>query len=559
MVEPWRRWADARLVLFFFLVGAGAGIYLYWPALTEPSTYKRDMRQGPHWAAFHETSFRDDDPILEYAHFNVSPLQNSIYWVATLFGDVLWVSKVMTVIGCGLLPAIFFVVGRLWFGARFGALLALFITFFPDQFYFSAGFFSKFWMIPSILVAVFLLSRRWWRGLVLLMPFCALAYPVSAVVVGLISAIYLVMIFFEERRAPAGDAGAGDASVAPTSDGVEPARLFRYLAIGSAIAIAILAVKYASPPDFIGPMRPRAEILEMPEMVKGGMNNSPYVPIPSLFDELEDRLWHPFVLFSACFYFLVLGRRGIAWQRSWTALFLAAVIGYLVADVFFMRLYIPNRYTRYSLAVLVALWNARNWDLILARVPSRLARVLMVGALIVAGGFAYRDTFRQGKDTSDRSRYDELCEFVATLPEGILVAGPPRRLDDIMLRSKRSVLTTYKLAHPWFRIYYAMIEERTKDDLRALFADNPDPVNALHADYGVTHLVVEYDLYRRVRRRKRIYVQPYDDFIMGELNAGNKTFMLERPPAESILFRSNKYMVIELPLPETATSFGGTL
>ncbi len=539
MVEPWRRWHDARLLLLFFLIGAGAGTYLYWPALTEPGTYKSDMRQGPHWAAFHETSFRDDDPILEYARFNVSPLQNSVYWVATLFGDVLWVSKLMTVISCGLLAAIFYVVGRFWFGARFGGLLALFITFFPDQFYFSAGFFSKFWMIPSILVVVFLLSRQRWRWLILLMPFGALAYPVSAVVIGLIAAIYLAMLLLEERRAPVGTGGA--------------LALFRYLAIGSVIAITILAVKYVSPPDFIGPMRPGAELMEMPEMVKGGLNNAPYVPIPSLFEELSDRLWHPFVLISSCCYFLVLGRRGIAWQKSWTALFLAAVIGYTVADTFFMHLYIPNRYTRYSLAVLVALWNARNWDLMLARVPSRLGRVLLVMVLIAAGGYAYKDTFRQGKDTGDRSRYDELCAFVATLPEGILVAGPPRRLDDIMLRSKRSVLTTYKLAHPWFTGYYALIEERTKDDLRALFAYSPEPVNLLHTKYGVTHLVVEYDLYRRVRRRKRVYVQPYDDFIFHRLVAGNKTFMLEMPPTKSILFKSDKYMVLKLPLPPRGT------
>ncbi len=525
----WRGWTGAGLTLFFFLVGVGAATYLYWPALTEPSTYKSDMRQGPHWVAFHETSFRGDDPILEYAHFNESPLQNSIYWVATLFGEMLWVSKVMTVISYGLLSAIFYSVGRLWFGVRFGALLALFITFFPDQFDFSTGFYSKFWIIPSILVAVFLLSRGWWRGLVVLMPFAALAYPVASVVIGLIAAVYLVMLFFEDRD--------------------RAAQLFHYLAAGSVIAIAILSVKYFSPPDFIGPMRSHSELLEMPEMVKGGMNNAPYVPIPSLFEELTERFWHPFVLFSSCFYFLVLGRRGVGWQKSWTALLLAAAIGYVVADLIFMRFYIPNRYTRYSLAVLLALWNARNWDLILDRVPYRSARVLMVAALLAVAGYAYQDTFRQGKDTSDRSRYDELCEFVATLPEKSLVAGSPRRLDDIMIRSKRSVLTTYKLAHPWFTGYYAMIEERTQDNFRALFADTPEPVNALHTKYGVTHLVVEHDFYGKDLRRKKVYVQPYNDFIFSQLVADKRSFLLQRPPPDSVMFNSDDYMVIALPLP----------
>lgn len=513
------------LVLLFFLVGLGAGVYLHWPALTEPSTYKSDMRQSPHWAAFHGTSFLEDDPILEYAFFGVSPLQNSIYWVATFFGDMIWVSKVMAVISYGLLSAIFYLVGRLWFGIRCGALMAIFIAFFPDQFEFSAGFYSKFWMIPSVLVTVFLLSRRHWRGLLLLMPFGAVAYPVLAVVIGLISAFYMVMLFFEDRR--------------------QAAQLFRYLAIGSVMAIAILSIKYISPPDFIGPMRSRAELLAMPEMVKGGMNNAPYVPIPSLFEELTDHLWHPFILFNTCLYFLVLGRR-VAWEKSWTALFLAAVFGYVVADLTFMQLYIPNRYTRYSLAVLVALWHARNWDLVLDRIPYRVARVALVVLLLAVGGHTYKDTFRQGKDTSDRSRYDELCEFVATLPEKVLLAGPPRRLDDIMIRSKRSVLTTYKLAHPWFTSYYAMIEERTKDNFRALFAETATPINALHTKYGVTHLVVEHRFYRKGRR---IYVRPYNEFIRRQLIADKKSFLLQKPPPNSILFRNNRYMVVELPLP----------
>jgi len=530
MTESWRGWVDVRLVLLVFLIGVGAGSFLHWPALTDPSTYKSDMRQVPNWGAFHETSFQDDDPILEYARFNTAPLQGAIYWVATLFGDVLWVSKVMAVLSYGLLSAIFYLVGRLWFGVRFGALLALFITFFPNQFDFSAGFYSKFWMIPLILVTVFLLSREWWRGLVVLLPFAALAYPVSPVVIGLISAVYLAMMFFEDRE--------------------RAAHLFRHLATGSAIAIAILAVKYAWPPDIIGSIRPRAELLEMPEMLKGGMNLSPYVPIPSLFEELGNRLWHPFIVFSTCFYFLVLGRRGVGWMKSWTALFLAAVIGYVVADLVFMNLYIPNRYSRYSLAVLAALWSARNWDLILERTPNRLAQVLLVGALIVAGGYAYQDTLRPGRNTVDRSRYDGLCEFVATLPVDVLVAGPPRRLDDIMLRSKRSVLTTYKLAHPWFTTYYDIIEERTKDDFRALFADNPGPINALHAKYGVTHIVVEPALYRRALKRKNLYVQPYNEFIHRQLVSGKKTFLLASPPAESLVYRDDRYMVVELPLPD---------
>ncbi len=361
------------------------------------------------------------------------------------------------------------------------------------------------------------------------MPFGALAYPTAPVVIGLICAVFMVRLYFEDRPAALS--------------------LFRNLAIASGIAIALLALKYISPPVDVGPMRAGAELMAMPEMLDGGLNASPYVPVPSLYEELSD-LAHPFLFFSAALYFLVLGAAGVAWHRTWTAVLIAAAVGYIAADLMFMRLYIPNRYTRYSLAVVIALWNARNWDLMLDRVPWRLARVGMVVALLGVGGYAYADTFRQGKEAQDRTRYGPLCDFVATLPEGSLIAGTPRRLDDIMLRSERSVLTTFKLAHPWFTTYYAEIEARTKDDLRALFAPAGDPsaINALAETYGVTHIVTDSKDFRRARKRDRVYVKPYSDFVR-EHTRGVRAFYLETPPTSSLLYQDARYSVIALPLP----------
>ena len=70
---------------------------------------------------------------------------------------------------------------------------------------------------------------------------------------------------------------------------------------------------------------------------------------------------HPFIFFSAVLYFLVLGRRGVAWERSWTALLVASAVGYVMADLLFMQLYIPNRYTRYSMAVMMAILAPASW------------------------------------------------------------------------------------------------------------------------------------------------------------------------------------------------------
>ena len=105
-------------------------------------------------------------------------------------------------------------------------------------------------------------------------------------------------------------------------------------------------------------------------------------------------------------------RRDVGWNRSWTALFLASAIGYLLADYFFLRLYIPNRYTRYSMAVLLALWNARNWDLILGRVSWRSARYALVIILLVVGGYSYSFTFEERSGWTDRRSMVPVSRFI---------------------------------------------------------------------------------------------------------------------------------------------------
>jgi hypothetical protein len=525
-----RRWSSRDLVLGLcvFFAGIAMATWLNWPALQSYGIYKEDLVQSPHWAAYHQTSFQPDDLIILYASFNESPLQNAIYWVGTWFVEVVRLSKVLSVVSYGFLALVSFVIGRAMYGARFGVLLALFITFFPDQWDFSAGFFSKFWAIPLLLTCVYLLETERFRGLIALLPFAAIAYPSSAVLIGMTATAYWV----QELHSRGGKAG----------------RLFRNLAIGSVLAVALLLLKYAPPPEAIGTMRPGSELRLMPEVRSGGYP-SHYIPVPTLASELIRYVEHPFVLSSAVLFFLVLGRRGVGWDRSWTALFLASAIGYLLADYFFMRFYIPNRYTRYSMALILALWHARNWDLILARVNWRFARTVAAAALLVVAGYAYGATFESGRGRTDRSRISELGRFIREeLPEGILVAGSPRRLDDVMLQGKRSVLAPYKLAHPWFTVYYDEMRERTQATLRAHFARTREPINALHRRYGATHFLVEKWLFRAARADRRLFAEPFNQEVYEELGA-RRTFFLSPPPRGLFLWEDDDYGLIELPIP----------
>ena len=267
--------------------------------------------------------------------------------------DMVDLTKLVAVVSYGLVAGLFFFLGQSLLGFRAGVLAALFFTFFPDQFTYFSGGFSKAWMIPLLLICVFVLETKRWRDLLILMPLAALAYPMATVLIGLTVLIYLCLLCLE---------GAGHRAEAVTG--------FRWLVLGSSLALLPLLLKYLDPPASIGPMTSGAELMAMPEMYRGGL--SPYLPTPALWEEVLRHLNHPLVLYSALLFFLVLGKRGIGWQKSWTALVLASLLGYVLADYFFMSLYIPNRYTRYSVVVILVLWHAHNWDRLLRIVPLEL-------------------------------------------------------------------------------------------------------------------------------------------------------------------------------------------
>jgi len=515
---------NVLFVLLFFLIGIASAVYFHWPALKNYTTYKSDIRQCPHWAAYHKTSFQDDDLLIKYGKFNESPIQNLIFYFGTYFADMVTLSKIIAVIGYGFAALLFFLIGKSLFGLMGGIFTAVFFLFFPYQFEYFAGGFSKMWIVPLILVCVYFLKKEQWRGFIILIPFSALAYPMTAVLIGMVVLVYWVINLKEK----------------PQTTSI----IFRNLALGSMIAVAILLIKYLFPSSEIGAMPSGSVLANMPEMYKGGLCK--YLPVPPLYKELLSHISHPFVIYSSILFFLVLGKN-IAWDKTWTALLIASVILYFISDIFFMHIYIPNRYTRHSMVIFLILWNARNWDLVLKKIPWKWVRYSCLVLIFIAATFSYKDTLKQGMDTFNREKVAPLCKFLRTLPEKILIAGHPRIMDDIPIQARRSVLCNYKMAHPWFSKYYKEIKERKLATFRAMFSANPEPINELYHKYGVNYFVIGKKYMKRAHRRERIYVNPYENYIR-KLIRENNNFLLDSPPQESIVYEDDRYIVIKLPL-----------
>ena len=340
------------------LMGLGAATYLHWPALVSPVHYLSDIRQCLNWAAYHSNSFQDNDLLLRFAHHNETLFQNALYWLGTWFVDAVFLSKLVAVVGYGLGALLFFYIGKAAFGLRGGFLTAIFWTFFPDSWDYFIGGFSKMWMIPMLGLAVYLIDQKKWRIYAVAMPISAILYPVIPVHMGLTLAVHAAFALF--RREP------------------DRRPMILNLVLGSVAAILALATKYVSPPDFIGGLTPGSVLEKMPEMYRGGLNT--YLPVSPVHEDILSYIDHPFTVIASIVYLVLLGRN-IVWHRSWTSLAVASIIGYVIADFLFMQRYVPNRYTRNTALVLLALWNGGNSDALAGRIPWRPLRYLVLAAL----------------------------------------------------------------------------------------------------------------------------------------------------------------------------------
>jgi len=317
----------------FAVLGALALSYLNDFELTSRTKYHRDLTQSPHWVAYHNDFFPKDDLLVRYGHYNETFLQNLIYWIGTLFIDIVPLNKLVSISIFSGTAALFFLLVSLMSGPKAGVLAAIFFIIFPRSSYEIGGGFSKAWAIGFVLLTVYVVEKRRWWILILAMPLAAVAYPVSPVLMGSIVLTGLVLEFPRTVKQ------------ALKLPGLE------YLAVGSVLAVLPLLYKYFTPPDFIGNMVPASELRALWE--KGISGDG---PLP-LFEEVMYYIEHPFFILGPILIFLMLAKRGPVWKRSWSALVIGSTICFLIAEFVAPRMYLPDRYTRYSIATLLVLWR----------------------------------------------------------------------------------------------------------------------------------------------------------------------------------------------------------
>ncbi len=480
--------ARRRLGLALLLLNACVFLLAHEAAFRLPLCANDDVRQQIFWMRqWRDASPPSPDLLIDYARAYVPWGVKGLYWIAARAIDPLLFSKILPGLLFVSLGMLLFSLGRRLAGPAAGACAvgAYWLTpFFLDQL---AGGLAHSFAAPLLaLFALGWLERRpGVVGAALLLQALFIPYltPVCAGAALLPRAV--------PRR------WRGDAWVWPTT-------WTQSTALAAAIALALAWARTLDGAG-LGPWANARELSSLPELSAAGRLG--FWPPPSLLYECFVAPWEwigPFrelgLPAGAAVTALLLA--GCAWAAprvAWRALkpalplalsLAAASIGaFLLARLFPLRFFIPDRYVIHPVhlayALLLGLAAHAAWRAWVPRRPAAAGAALLLAAASLGAARLH------GVGLYDFSPDAPVVAAARALPPDALLAGPPACMDNVLAFGQRRVLASFELAHPWLRGYWAQIEPRLRELFDAYYADDPAAVHAFCSRHGVDFLVVD--------------------------------------------------------------------
>lgn len=212
------------------------------------------------------------------------------------------------------------------------------------------------------------------------------------------------------------------------------------------------------------------------------------------FLELGKGQWFSYLIVGSSLLVGLVQRARTAALGGWLLAFGAATtIIYQVAKVNMPLLFLPDRYVNYPWRVYAAMLLMFALGSFLIRWP-KIWLAIPFALLLAAYGFSYTQPYQVGK--IQKRWLEESYAHIDSLPDSVLLAGPPQTMSHFMIYTERQVLITHEAAHAlYFRNYYDYVTPRLHDQMVAYAApaDSMSLVLDFVRKYGVDHLLVQPD------------------------------------------------------------------
>lgn len=472
-----------RRLLLPFLVLATVTVKIHLPTVIDPNRFDGDARQHVFWTyRFQDPGLFPGDPLVEFIsspRFDPVGYQ-ALYAVGARAVDPLLFSKLLGValsLVCGLLV---YRIGARYGGVAGGAAAILatgFLLFDTNRVALPRSF-----AVPAVLLALTaVVERRPWLGGLSLIA-AALFYPPAVLSAGALLPLLLPP--------------AGHRSLREVARLLVPVGAPALVALAIVIQGSLLVDREAT-----GSMVTREQSLEMAEFGEGGRNHF-WRDDPVAFylgdwgyNRSACGLLSKAVAIPAVGVLILLAalRRRAILPGPLVWLLASSAILFAIAHAVLFRLYLPSRFTIFTWPLGLGLLFAVNLVRVGAPLASgresrlqRLATAVFALALAAVAAIAATKPLR-----SLEARWEGLYREVARLPESSLLAGHPVHMDDIPLRTRRSVLINRELSLAWYQGYYGRIRPRIEANLEILFGPDRERSRSLAQKFGVTHLVID--------------------------------------------------------------------
>jgi hypothetical protein len=288
---------------------------------------------------------------------------------------------------------------------------------------------------------------------------------------------------------------------------------YALLLTGLAVALLVILPFQQQVSREFGALQSAAQMQQMPEF--GPFGRRAYFGVPPLQFWFAGASGLRFPLFPPILWVglalpLLLRTQLPAVQRITSEVRLLAEIGlsaigwFLLAHLLLPRLYLPSRYTFYSLRVLIALAAGivlfvaiETWVLPLFRstAPRRLRqsglRVVVVALLLaVAIVPAIPPVFLDGQGWI-MGQQPAVYQFLAAQPKSTLIGSLSREADNLPAFSQRSVFVSRELALAYHPLFYQLMQQRISNLLEIYYSSDLNTVQTLLQQTHLDYLVID--------------------------------------------------------------------
>jgi hypothetical protein len=246
---------------------------------------------------------------------------------------------------------------------------------------------------------------------------------------------------------------------------------------------------------------------------------------------------------------------------------IVALGGYVAAVWTSPLLYLPERYTNYTVALLAVLltsvaaagyaelfksrWSAKWLSFPVFR--NILVFVCAAGILLAVGG---RGSSTKGYSVRVKSNAS-LYKTIAALPKDSLIAGwPSGPVQLVPHLSRRSALVTYETHQAFHKDYTLEMRKRTSALIDAYYASDTAPLIKLREEFGVTHLIVDFRHLndqrpfagkKRKGENRRLYFRPFtSQTLEASSKLGNRKRSVLHRLKRKAMFRRGTIAVFDL-------------